>query len=915
MDTGPAPDAGGEDAGDDAGPPPPPEPQFCDACRRDADCGEGALCLVLADGERGCGRACTTSADCADLPYAAECIEEVPGLPMQCAPASGTCVITDPGTPCTADADCEGRYDVCADADGLGARCTDTCRADADCPIGMRRCASTDAGLLCVRDEQPPAEQCAALVGLGRATACAADGSCPSGSTCFGSGELRLCLAGPPCAAGTALRESASGPVCVPTVETGTAADTIASCECVLADPGSLFDDALAATSLTRCDLHYPSSYTDLFISTLSHDPYRLSFTDRLVGDWASAPSFAREVASSLDVARTGGVSAAIERAAFFADLPIAGAEPPAAGALGDELEQLALATGATIDRATIDAEVARLDATVASKLAPIVAALRAAHVARTAAIARLEDPELWRDGPSAFFLDGLSRIELRRSDARGVLRGDVDVRAMAEGAAQLARAIEAADLRSVAGRAGDLTIETPIGRIAVRGGSTNHTYADAEWHETALLIDLGGADVYRFPAGANATVANGVAVVVDVGGMDTYAYDEAPHARDVGPEGHVRLPSDRDGRNDPAPGAMAGPSSLSRTARQGAGRLGIGLLFDLGAEGDRYRSLRMSQGYGALGVGVLYDAGGDDVYEAEAGSQGAAAFGVGLLIDASGIDRYVAYHASQGFAYARAVGALWDGAGADTYFMHPSDVLYWSPQDPGGSNSTIGQGAGFGRRADFTPDMVFMSGGLGVLRDATGDDAYTAGIFAQATGYWYGTGMLLDGAGNDRYDGQWYVQAGAAHFAAAVLLEEGGNDDYNAMARLQNVVLGGGHDFSISWLIDRGGADVYRAPCLSFGTGNEAGAGFFADALGDDTYTSTCDLSFGNASLPNLGDMLRRAVGTYGIFMDADGSDSYTRPTVTPVANDATWTQSRTAGEMSEHGAGVDRSGGRLGI
>ena len=54
------------------------------------------------------------------------------------------------------------------------------------------------------------------------------------------------------------------------------------------------------------------------------------------------------------------------------------------------------------------------------------------------------------------------------------------------------------------------------------------------------------------------------------------------------------------------------------------------------------------------------------------------------------------------------------------------------------------------------------MSGGIGVLRDREGSDRYTAGVFAQGTGYWGGMGLLLDGAGDDRYDARWYVQGAA---------------------------------------------------------------------------------------------------------------------------------------------------------
>ncbi len=269
----------------------------------------------------------------------------------------------------------------------------------------------------------------------------------------------------------------------------------------------------------------------------------------------------------------------------------------------------------------------------------------------------------------------------------------------------------------------------------------------------------------------------------------------------------------------------------------------------------------------------------------------------------------------AQGYAFARALGGLVDRQGDDVYFLHPSDVLYPSSQDSTGSNASLGQGAGFGRRADMVPDRTFMSGGLGVLRDADGADQYTCAIFCQATGYWYGTGVLSDGGGADHYDGQWYAQSGSAHFALSVLLEGGGDDVYNMTARRQNVTDGGGHDFSLAVFVDRSGDDLYRAPGLSFGAGNAAGTGIFGDASGTDSYDATRDLCLGNASIETPGDALRQMAKTVGIFLEGDGTDSYSRPDVTPVANDAIWRQQWHADEPSEEGIGVDRAATPLGL
>lgn len=900
-------DAGPADASFDAGPPP---PALCAICRSDADCDDGALCLVLADGERGCGLPCEGDADCEGLGMPASCEEEVPGLPIQCRPTAETCVITQPGASCTDDADCEGRYDRCVDADGLGAVCTTACRVDADCPLGMHRCDAPVGGEgHCVPDPLPAAERCLARAELAGIARCEDDGSCPIGGTCAGTGGLRLCLQAP-----TGGLEDPCGPWERPVVFEGTELCAPEGCDCMFGQLGAMLDDALAQVGLDRCDLHYASNVVDLLVPEVSHDPYRLAFTEQVWGDWPEAVPFAEHVTGRLDAAATGDLPLApvLNVAGGFADLRESGGM----GAVDDlsaALVSLIETAGGTADPALVDAQVAALDAGLAAGLADVVEAIRQAHLRREEALARFgpEDRQRLFDGVGALYLDNLDRLELRRTDLRGALLGDVDLERMLAGASGIGAAVDRAALPSFAGSPGDLTVETPLGRVAVRGGSATHQYDDAEWHRTLLLVDLGGDDTYRFPAGATTAVDHGVAVVVDVGGTDEYGYDVVAHPRDEGPAGHTRLPSDADGRNDPPAGATAGPSSRSGTARQGAGRLGIGMLVDLGAEADHYRSLRMSQGYGALGIGLLYDAGGDDVYEGEAAVQGAAGFGVGVLVDRGGNDRYVAYHAAQGFAYARATGALWDGGGDDAYFMHPSDVLYWSPQDPGGSNSSLGQGMGFGRRGDR--DRVYMSGGLGVLRDRSGIDRYTAGIFAQASGYWFGTGLLVDSDGDDHYDAQWYAQSGSAHFAISVLLDEAGNDTYNASARRQNVTLGGGHDFSVAWMIDRAGSDAYHAPNLSFGAGNEAGAGFFLDGAGVDTYEGASDFSFGNAYV-RPDDTLRKMVFTLGVFLDADGADTYVRPTTPPPENDGSWTQSRN-GDPTELGVGLDRTSGDLGI
>ena len=184
-------------------------------------------------------------------------------------------------------------------------------------------------------------------------------------------------------------------------------------------------------------------------------------------------------------------------------------------------------------------------------------------------------------------------------------------------------------------------------GRVELDWDNDRHTL-DWEWAEVEVVTCLGGDDSYLIPAGATAALDHPVSVLIDLGGNDNYGYIPvlpAPHA--------LALPEDDHGRWEPVgtPGEINGPVSLSDHNRQGSGRLGAGMLFDLGDGADEYSSLRLSQGSGVYGLGLLYDDGGDDGYKAEAIAQGAGIFGIGLLIDEAGDDDYQGFHGVQAFA------------------------------------------------------------------------------------------------------------------------------------------------------------------------------------------------------------------------------------------------------------------------
>jgi hypothetical protein len=239
----------------------------------------------------------------------------------------------------------------------------------------------------------------------------------------------------------------------------------------------------------------------------------------------------------------------------------------------------------------------------------------------------------------------------------------------------------------------GDVTaevVERPaLLRVDLGGDDTYHV---AVGTATAFLLELGGNDRYDTPLmdGTQGSVDGlGAGILLDLAGKDTYlagrrAQGSACCGRgglDIGPP-IVVAPADPSGTAAglgdhaapftaaPVPAAWESFDRAVQNAHRQAG--GLGLLADLGADGDTYRSGRQSQGYGnALAVtaaydtlspgqpsrgfaGILYDAGGNDSYRfstqgvADASGLATPTFpdneggrAVGLFLDAAGDDRY----------------------------------------------------------------------------------------------------------------------------------------------------------------------------------------------------------------------------------------------------------------------------------
>jgi len=364
-------------------------------------------------------------------------------------------------------------------------------------------------------------------------------------------------------------------------------------------------------------------------------------------------------------------------------------------------------------------------------------------------------------------------------------------------------------------------------------GGKGKNKYALEE--PVALLVDLGGDDTYLGRIASSHDREHPFGVVVDLGGNDTYT-----------------------------------PSKCGLAT----GRLGVGLLYDL-AGNDRYHLSEGSGGVGLGGIGVLIDVGGDDVYTGSRFTQGAAVAGLGLLLDLAGNDRHTAFGYAVGLGGSGGVGAVVDVSGDDSYQCgdkYPSGYNQLEkprpkPGDPRFQWTAFGMGTGLGRRIVGTRDArhhrYALAGGVGMVIDVAGDDAYSSSNFSQGCGYYFGAGLKLDLGGVDSHGAARYGHASGAHFGMGLFVDYRGRDAYASTGPTYNG--GCAWDHSIFLCIDAGATgdtyDLTRSAGL--GRADIGSWGVFADLAGDDRYL--------------LRNRPGRASQTgVGVFYDRDGADEY---------------------------------------
>lgn len=405
-------------------------------------------------------------------------------------------------------------------------------------------------------------------------------------------------------------------------------------------------------------------------------------------------------------------------------------------------------------------------------------------------------------------------------------------------------------------------SLQTPLGWIVVDTTRSNNHY---RLKDPLLVLDVGGDDDYEFLAPGD---THAISVLVDHGGNDRYAAT--------------------------APGAD--PSSAT---------LGYGILWDTEGD-DRYEGGEQAQASALFGGALLVDGGGNNRFVASSHSQAHAIGGIAVLASGGGDDEFTAQSYSQGSGGPGGVAVLVDTGGNDRYTLNNDPLAWPSPQLPD-HNTSMGQGAGYGMRGDFS-DGRSVSGGIGMLLDLAGNDRYEAQLMAQGFGYYEGLGLLVDDGGNDHFETAWYGMGAGVHYAAGVLLKRGiGNDAYRST---HEMVLGTGNDFSVGVFVDEGGDDAYSVGQLSIGVATSNSTGIFVDGAGNDRYSvasKTCR-ALGGAYMPAWGNA-RESLPSLGLFMDLGGADNYPAHCVR-AANDSLWAGPRAWPQLdlrSEAAAGID--------
>lgn len=411
-----------------------------------------------------------------------------------------------------------------------------------------------------------------------------------------------------------------------------------------------------------------------------------------------------------------------------------------------------------------------------------------------------------------------------------------------AEGLAPLADVRVLEQLKSLPAD-GDVRVAGVTGPVAARIDTPSGT----------IVIGGRGSNAYQLDE------MRDVAVVIDLGGGNTY------YEGTVGIDRPVLIVANLDGHN-----AFRG----RRPGIQGGAVLGISMLVNLGGN-NTYEALDVAQGSALAGVGILIDFAGNNRYRGIRRVQGQAIGGLGILMSRGGGNDYHAAMWAQGFGGPLGFGMLDNAIGSNHYYCGGM----WRdsyPETPGCEG--WGQGVGAGIRQ-------VASGGIGVILDGGGENVYEFDYLAHGGGYWCGLGFARDFGGNTKrlitrtaYNGgprtqpafQRFGSGWGCHYSLGFLFDDAGNDVY------EGTIMGTGMawDCAMGVLCDLAGNDHYKPTRgLTQGTGAQMGFGILFDYAGDDVYKghgqgyAPSNISY--HTLPGCG-------GNFSFLADYGGKDTY---------------------------------------
>ena len=368
-----------------------------------------------------------------------------------------------------------------------------------------------------------------------------------------------------------------------------------------------------------------------------------------------------------------------------------------------------------------------------------------------------------------------------------------------------------------------------------------------------AIIIGGKGPNTYDFDR------MPGVCAVIDLGGDDTYIEGV------VGLERPVLVIADLGGHN-----VYRG----SKPGIQGGAILGVSMLLNMGGHAV-YEARDVAQGSAVAGIGILIDYDGRSRYRGLRRVQGQALGGLGVLVERNGGNDFHAAMWAQGFGGPLGFGLLDCNVGNNHYYCGGM----WRdsyPETPGCEG--WGQGVGAGLRA-------VAAGGIGVILDNGGENVYEFDYLSHGGGYWSGLGFARDFGGNTKrlitrtaYNGgprtqpsfQRFGCGWGCHYSMGFLFDDGGDDVY------EGTIMGSGMawDCSMGVLCDFAGNDHYKATGgLTQGSSNQMGLGILFDYSGDDVYDGYtqgyASPSMSYHPLPDCG-------GNFAFLIDYGGNDTY---------------------------------------